>query len=296
MSKSKRILSFVLATVMALLPSAGALAATTVGNNVSVGGTLGVTGASTVAAITASGLSTMTGGFISSASSSVGAGLQVAGNLSVSSTLTLGGNILPDGNSTRSVGAFGLALNNVYVSGTVFGPTNGLILANGFISNASSSIAGGLNVNGALNASSSLLATGLSSLIGGFVSNASSSVGGGLFTAGNGLLVTGATAVSSTLNLGGNIIPDGNNTRGIGAYGTALANVYSSGTVFSATTTIFNASVASSTLFINSTSTASGGQIVLKASDGSCYSIFIGVFNNGLKGVTSSLMAACPSL
>lgn len=107
--------------------------------NLSVVGTLGlptnsITDAMVVDSITASnylpltggtlsGLTTLQGGFVSNASSSIGAGLQVAGAVNASSTLLV----------------------------------NGLsILTNGFISSASSSIASSLNVTGNINASSSL--------------------------------------------------------------------------------------------------------------------------------------------
>ena len=301
MSKSKRILSFVLATIVALMPSAGALAATTVGNNVSVGGTLAATGAATLSStLGVTGLSTLTGGFISSASSSVGAGLQVAGalsasgtlgvagaavlastlsvaslatltsgfisnasssiagglnvngNLSVSSTLTLGGNITPDGNNTRSIGAFGAALSNVYVSGTLFAPNTALILNGGFMTNASSSIAGGLSVNGNL-------------------------------------------SVSSTMTLGGNIIPNTNNSRDLGAYGNAFQNIYASSSLFAVSSTIANATI-TSTLFLNSGNAQAGGRIIFKGANGAtCYQLYFGEAGTGGGiGLTTSTIA-CPN-
>ncbi|MBI5229822.1 MAG: hypothetical protein HY981_00780 [Candidatus Magasanikbacteria bacterium] len=60
------------------------------------------------------------GGFISNASSSVGAGLQVAGALNASSTLLIGGNILAGTNGSPTLGAFGTAFGNVYSSGTIY--------------------------------------------------------------------------------------------------------------------------------------------------------------------------------
>jgi hypothetical protein len=76
--------------------------------------TLNVSGAARFAS-----LSTFVSGFVSNASSSVGAGLQVAGNLSVSSTLTLGGSILPSTNNSYDLGANGTAFRNVYVSSSL---------------------------------------------------------------------------------------------------------------------------------------------------------------------------------
>ncbi|MSU75701.1 MAG: hypothetical protein EXS55_04275 [Candidatus Magasanikbacteria bacterium] len=122
--------------MMALMPTAGVLAATTVGNNVSVGGTLAAVGAATLSSsLSVSGLSTLTGGFISNASSSVGAGLQVAGALSASGTLGVAGAAVLA--STLSVASLAT-------------------LTSGFISNASSSVGAGLQVAGNLSVSSTL--------------------------------------------------------------------------------------------------------------------------------------------
>lgn len=154
-------------------------------SNVTVTNTLSVTGLSTL------------GGFISTASSSIGSSLNVSGNLNASSSLFVAG------------------LSNL----------------GGFISTASSSINGGLRITGALNASSTLFVAQLSTLSGGFNSAASSSVGGtfsitgattvsstlsisGLSTltgfnstasssVGNTFSITGATTVSSTLSVSG---------------------------------------------------------------------------------------------
>ncbi|MBI5728998.1 MAG: hypothetical protein HY983_02010, partial [Candidatus Magasanikbacteria bacterium] len=60
----------------------------------------------------------MTPGFISNASSSVGAGLQVAGALNASGTL-LTNNIIPASNNGKDVGAFGTAYRTLYASTSV---------------------------------------------------------------------------------------------------------------------------------------------------------------------------------
>ena len=75
--------------------------------NVTASGTLGI-----------KGLSTLTGGLISNASSSIGAGLQVAGALNASGTL-LTNNILPALNSNKNIGAFGSAYSNIFVSSSL---------------------------------------------------------------------------------------------------------------------------------------------------------------------------------
>ncbi|MBI5456890.1 hypothetical protein HY969_04075, partial [Candidatus Kaiserbacteria bacterium] len=101
-------------------------------------------GLSVIGNISASGtlqqssLATLQGGFISNASSSVGAGLQVAGAFNASSTFQVGG---------ASVFGGALTVNS----------SNLTTLGGGFIANASSSIGAGLQVAGVLNASSSLL-------------------------------------------------------------------------------------------------------------------------------------------
>lgn len=103
------------------------------------------------------GLSTLTG-FISNASSSIGAGLQIAGATNVSSSLFVSTSIFLGQSPGKRAGTFtidGLS-GNLSTSGTAqfFGLGT---LRSGFIANASSSIAGGLTVNGALNVSSSLV-------------------------------------------------------------------------------------------------------------------------------------------
>jgi len=205
--------------------------------NVSASGTLQATN-----------LSTFLGGFISNASSSIGAGLQVAGALNASSTLLVGGNILAGTNGTPTLGAFGNAFGNVYSSGTLFVGTGGFssstfaggLLSIGSISDTAYlrstslilSAGSGYNLgkfyvdsSGNVSASGTLQATNLSTFLGGFISNASSSIGAGL-------QVAGALNASSTLLVGGNILAGTNGTPTLGAFGNAFGNVYSSGTLF----------------------------------------------------------------
>ncbi len=121
MTLKQKMVSFIVSLAVLSFPAASALATTTIGNDVSVGGTLAVTGAATLSTtLTVTGLATLSAGFISSASSTVNAGLQVSGNLSVSSTLTLAGNILPSANNSVNLGAYGSAFQNVYVSSSLF--------------------------------------------------------------------------------------------------------------------------------------------------------------------------------
>ena len=108
MHMRKRVLGYAVALALGLMPYSVALAATTIGNNVSVGGTLTVTG-----------LTTLTGGFISSASSTIASSLNVSGNLNASSTVIVGQNIIPTTTNSGDLGAMGNAFANVFVSSTL---------------------------------------------------------------------------------------------------------------------------------------------------------------------------------
>ncbi len=256
--------------------------------------TLAVGGASTL-----TGLSTLTGGFISNASSSVGAGLQVAGALNASSTFQVAGATVLAGaaslSSTLTVTGVTLASGNLNASSSVFlsgvatstvttfavNPTATLV--GGFISNASSSVSALNSATLAVGGASTL--TGLSTLTGGFISNASSSVGADL-------QVAGALNASGTALFGGNLLPSGNNNKNIGAFGTAFQNIYASSSLFAASSTINNAT-ATSTEYIFSNTANRGGQLVLKAYNGTCYAVYIGLFNDGALGVTSTALSTC---
>jgi len=139
-------------------------AATTISTNINTGGTLIVTGAVSASSTAAvAGLATLSGGFVSFASSSVNSTFNVTGALTATSTLAVSG-------LTSLVG--------------------------GFVSNASSSVLSNFQVLGAIGASSTLQVAGLSTLTGGFVSNASSSVS-------NTFTVTGLLKASSTVSITG---------------------------------------------------------------------------------------------
>ena len=124
--------------------------------NVSASGTLSVLGASSLA--------TLQGGFISNASSSIGAGLQVAGALNASGTLLVGsgGFFLNQTASTFNSGRFNIdSSGNLFASGSLYTFGNvtstGIIYGlGGLISNASSSFTNTLNVSGILNASNTI--------------------------------------------------------------------------------------------------------------------------------------------
>ncbi len=227
--------------VLAMLLPATAKAATTIGNNVSVGGTLG-----------AGGLSTLTGGFISSASSTISSGgLHVTGALNASSTFQVAGATVLSGTvtlgSTMSVGGL-------------------TTLTGGFISSASSTISsGGLHVTGALNASSTFQVAGAT-------------------------VLAGTVTLSSTLS--SSLIPTTADTYNLGSFTASFASLFASSTVFSASSTVFNANSTSS-VYIKSGIANRGGQLILKAYNGTCYAVYIGLFNDGALGVTSTALATC---
>lgn len=96
---------------------------------------------------------------------------------------------------------------------------------------------------------------------------------------------------SSTAYLAGvtstQISPWANNASDFGNYGFAYKDVFASGTAYSASSTVFNES-SSSSVYIKSGTTNRGGQLILKAYDGNCYAVYIGKFNDGALGVTST--------
>ncbi len=181
---------------------------------------------------TLTGLTALQGGFISTASSSISAGLQVAGALNASSSLLVGGAATL--NSTLGV--------------------SGLTTATGgFISSASSSVAGGLQVAGALNASSTFLANGLSTLSGGVLVNASTSTITNLFTS----FSTSTNATSTNLAVTGQLTLTGATITGLStdslSDAATLARLSSDQTfsglnTFSATTTFSTTTIASSSV------------------------------------------------
>ncbi|MDO8430258.1 MAG: hypothetical protein Q7S73_02740, partial [bacterium] len=87
---------------------------------------------------------------------------------------------------------------------------NGLAtLSNGFISSASSTVAGSLQVAGPLSASSTLSVAGLATQVGGFISSASSTISSNLLVSGF-LNASSSAAIGGALSVGGNItIPTG---------------------------------------------------------------------------------------
>ncbi|MDZ4284692.1 MAG: hypothetical protein U1A28_02625 [Patescibacteria group bacterium] len=153
----------------------------------------------------------------------------------------------------------------------------------GFVSSASSTINGALTVSGAVNASSTVLTTGLLTAFGGFISNASSTVGStltvsgvfqasstalisGLTTAVGGFISNASSTVGSTLNVSGvfqassTALTGGLLTAAGGIVGSASSTVNSSlnvSGVLNASSTVFaqNLRVDTGTLGVGATST-----------------------------------------
>ncbi len=181
-------------------------------------------------------LATFNAGFLANATSSVLGGLQVSGNLINSGNLqVVGGSSFtgPASFVTTTIASGTLTTANIknltlLTGGTVAGlslsnvtGTSGLsflannqvftglnnftaltIFQSGLISSASSSFAKGLQVAGALNASSTLFVKNLATFNAGFFSNATSTILGGLQVAGT-LTVSGAGSFSNLVTLSG---------------------------------------------------------------------------------------------
>ncbi len=232
--------------------NAGAQAATTIGNNVSIGGTLSVTGAATTTIVTTSQYISVGGTPLSFNASYSNGSLNLAGKLSVdgtaavSSTLIVGGaatfrgDILADVNGIPNIGAFGSAFNNIYSSGTIYG--------------TSLNLSSGATITGAVTfttVSSSIVTTSNYISVGATPRSFNASYTNGSANLSGNLSVDGTAAVSSTLIVGGaatfrgNILADVNNVPSLGAYGSAFKDVYTSGTIFG-TNLILNGSASSS--------------------------------------------------
>ena len=212
----------------------------------------------------------ITGGLLTTASSTFSNSLNVAGNLNASSTLFIGGSILPGANNNSALGAYGTAFTNLFASNTLYvgsisnsSTLSGNLLALGsanasttllqsdtLVIGAGTSTAYNRGVfwvdasaagNGAVFTSGTLRTNGLATLSGGFQSTASSTVG-------SSLVVSGSLGASSTL------LATGLSTL----YGGFLSNASSSiGSILSIT----GATTVSSTLSVSGLATLSGGFI-----------------------------------
>ncbi|MBI2443821.1 MAG: hypothetical protein HYV42_01090, partial [Candidatus Magasanikbacteria bacterium] len=233
--------------------------------NTYTSGTLGVTS-----------LATLTGGFVSAASSTVNGQLHVSGQISASSGLAIAGSIIPYTNNNRDLGAYDNAFRTAYVSTTIrvgLRTASTTISGNNLtigqldsgnnpsstaITGASLKLGAGNNYDtgvfwvdnstgnfGNTYTSGTLSVNSLSTLTGGFVSAASSTVNGQLH-------VSGQISASSGLAIAGSIIPYGNAARDLGAWGNAFRTLYAS------TTLQVGSPTASTTVAGNNLSTGDG--------------------------------------
>jgi hypothetical protein len=292
----KRLLSYLLYTVIAaavvLVPTSFVSAATTVGNNVSVGGTLVVTGATTLTGATWASSTFYVGSAAAGEDFVVTNNAVTVGTTVNSSTLavygatTITGNLKPEHNNLYDFGSYTQSWKNVYVSGTLYG--QGL------------NTAGTLAVTGATTLSSTLGVTGATTLTGATWASSTFYVGsaaaGEDFVVTNNAVTVGTTVNSSTLAVYGNTTLTGsllsqtghNNLYDIGAYSAAFSDVFSSGTVYADTVTVYKVTD-TSTIYVSSGAANKGGRIVLEDSDGSGCSV-ISMAN----GVLTEATVDCP--
>src|SRR3989344_5004912 len=325
LTKTQQFFAVVLAVVLSLLVVWGAaFGATTISNNVSTGGTL-----------TVSGLSTLTG-FISNASSTVKGTLFLTGGLNASSTATTtaqSGIDIATGCFSISGTCIGLATSSsaanswsglqtftgtgvlLTASTTVTGQfmvysplqasstllVAGLSNLTGFISNASSTVSSNLNVTGQLQASTTLVVTGASTLYGNLNVNgaATTTAATGDFT------LRGALSASSTMSVAGVATFYGNkNYNGNATTTAASGNFATVGTIVASSTssTVNGIGVATSTpaaefaasgsatttLHMTTTKAVTGGCIQLRATNGTMYRMYIAADDIAERGTTSA--------
>jgi len=164
----------------------------------------------------------------------------------------------------------------------------------GLVSTASSTVVGAFNVSGPVNASSTLLVNGLSTLTGGYVSGASSTVVGPLTVTGNvnasstlvvdgnvtlgnaagdAIVLTGNASTTNGLTVGGNFIAS--------ASSTVSGNFNASGKINAGATSTPVAELgaigtATTTLYMHTSASLTGSCIQMVASNGSVYRMWIG--------------------
>lgn len=246
--------------------------ATTTPTSFTVASAATITGAATLSStLGVTGLSTLTGGLVSAGNVNASSSVFLSGVATTTPTsFSLAAAILPDVNATRDLGAFGTAFNNVYVSTTLFVNQIRVPRSSGGPTAPSYSFADDTDT--------------------GFYKT----------TQGTGFImsVDGANSMAFAAS---STNPYGNGGTNLGRFYLATGdqgafnNIFSSGTVYSATTTLFN-TTGTSTIFAKSSATNAGGALVLKAYNGTCYSIYIGDpgIGSGAMGVTSTALSACP--
>ncbi|MDP3778689.1 MAG: hypothetical protein Q8R30_01405 [bacterium] len=227
-----------------ILAVTGSVFASSIGSSLSVSGTSAITG-----------LSTLTGAFVSQASSTVVGAFTVGG----AGLGTFSGGYVSQASST--------VVGNLVVTGPI--TSSSTAVTTGLISQASSTVDGTLTVSGAISASSSLVVLGnslltgsstvnstfvvtagnLTTLKGGFISQASSTVVGNFSLGGLSRFSLGSSTPGSTMTINGSLMV---------ASSTSLA-----------TTTI-----TVDAPFTGSNDTTRGGCINLRATDGTMIRIY----------------------
>src|SRR3989344_5850442 len=196
---------------------------TTVAGNFHVSGVLNAS-----STLLANGLSTLTGGFISSASSTIAGSLQISGPIQASSSATIANTLGVSGLSTLA-GFISTASSTISNSLQLAGPLSasstltvgGNSIFSGFISTASSTFSSNLLVSGVLNASSTIFASNGLSLISGNLGIGTTSpsqlfsVQGNAFLSGSLINVANITA-TGTLTVRGSATSTVNQALGIG--------------------------------------------------------------------------------
>lgn len=237
-----------------------------------VGSAATIAGAATLSStLGVTGLSTLTGGLVSAGNVNASSSVFLSGVATTTPTsFSLAASLLPDVNATRNLGAYGTAFGSAYVSTSLF--VNQVLVPTAADPNTPSySFANDTDT--------------------GFYKT----------TQGNGFILS----VDGQNQLGfhaSTTAPYGNGTVSLGRfYQTTtnqgpLDNIFASGTVYAASSTLFN-TTGTSTIFAKSSATNAGGAIVLKAYNGTCYSIYIGDpgIGSGAMGVTSTALSACPN-
>lgn len=144
MQQRKKMYFLLVLGMLAVLLPAVAKAATTIGNNVSVGGTLGVTGATTLSSTLGAGATTLSSLTVSGATI-------LQGTVTLSSTLS--SSIIPTTANTYNLGSYAASFASLYASSTVYAASSTIFnpstTSTVYISSGTSGMGGQLVLKGA---------------------------------------------------------------------------------------------------------------------------------------------------
>lgn len=229
--------------------------ATTIGNSITVTNDATISGNVTTTNVTSSGYMDI-GGKLGNSNASytngdlnVGNRLAVDGATYVSSTMDVTGNSRFYGTLTvDGVSTFSNSVSSTIVTSSRHLGVGSIVSLSQRWTNGDANFGGQILVDGSVLVSSTLQVTSLATLYGGFISSASSSIGSSLNVSGN-------LNASSTVFIGGNILPGTNNSRDLGGAGAAMRDLF----VSSSLTIGTPSTTASSTALVGMLSTLSGG-------------------------------------